>query len=285
MANGGHNREALALDAIGALDGAASAALGAHLDACPDCRRERDEMLDAAASLAHTVAPVAPPEALRARILGAAHALKLAGPDGAAAEAGRARVITPEPGRFTRTARRGAWVVYGAAAAGVILSLLSFGVFRMWRENGRMRDELARLGRQAEASQGELAREREEAARQREVAELLAEPRARMLTLAGTKDAPPEASARLAYDDSTGRAVLFASGLPPAPAGKAYQIWYIAGGRPVPGSVFKTDERGRGTLRDEIPAEGRGAKVFAVTLEPAAGAQAPTGSVLLSAAS
>lgn len=284
MANGGHNKEALALDALGALDESELSALSAHLEACPECRSEREEMLAAAASLAHTVPPVAPPEELRARILAGARALKLSDKNGYAAEG--ARVITPPPERFARPARRrNAWVVYGAIAAGVILALLSFDIFKMWRENGEMREEMARLAQSVEAAREELAREREEAARQREVADLLSEPRARMLTLSASKDAPPEASARLAYDDSTGRAMLFASGLPPAPAGKAYQIWYIAGGRPVPGSVFKTDSRGRGMLRDEIPAAGREAKVFAVTLEPEAGVPAPTGSVLLSAAS
>ncbi|HYN85128.1 MAG TPA: anti-sigma factor [Pyrinomonadaceae bacterium] len=283
MTEGAHNTEALALDALGALDDAQRRALDEHLAACAACRRERDELHAAAASLAHAVAPVRPPAELRPRILDAARALKHANGDARPPETSRGRVIAPPPGRFTRRAPRRTWV-WAAVAAGVIASLLSFDIFRMWRENSAMRSEVARLRREAEQSREELARVRAESARERELAELISAPGARVLTLSATKDAPADASARLAYDDATGRAVLVAANLPPAPAGKAYQIWYVAGGRPVPGRLFQTDPAGRGTLRDEIPAAGRAAKLFAVTLEPEAGVAAPTGPVLLSAA-
>lgn len=284
MMNEGHNKEALALDALGALDEAEQRAFEAHLAACLECRRERDELLDAAASLAHTVAPVAPPEPLRASLLEQVRELKTTGvpartaPDSGhkTTESAGGRVITPPAERFTRKPeRRSAWLTYGALAAAVTLTLMSAALFMLWRENRELRGEMARLSESVNAAQDELAREREEAARQREIAELLAAPQSRMMTLTGTKDAPG-ATARLAYDSASGRAMLFASGLPPAPAGKAYQMWYIAGGKPLPGRVFHTDPSGRGTLRDEMPAEGRDAKTFAVTLEPEQGVSAPT---------
>ncbi|HEX5707785.1 MAG TPA: anti-sigma factor [Pyrinomonadaceae bacterium] len=298
MTDDGHNKEALALDALGALGDDARRALGAHLAACPACRRERDELEGVAASLAHTVAPVTPPAELRARILDSARALKLADANGHSPDTngrahdanGRAlgdtsgRVLTPPPERFTRRGPRRSWVVYGAIAAGVILSILSFDIFKLWRENASMREEMARLSREVDESREELARANDEAARERALADVLAAPGARVVTLAATKDAPQRASARLAFDDASGRAVLVASGLPPAPEGKAYQIWYIASGRPVPGRLFKTDAEGRGTLRDEVPADGRAARTFAVTLEPERGVTAPTGQILLSAA-
>lgn len=291
MIEGVHNTESLALEALGALDGAESRALASHLAGCASCRRERDELHAAAASLAHTAAPVRPPAELRARILEGARALKQTNgraraqeaSDDRASETSSGRVITPPAERFTRRATRRTWV-WAAVAAGVIVSLLSFDIFRLWRENAAMRSDVARLEREAELSRDELARVRAESARERELAELLSAPGARVLTLSATKDAPAEASARLAYDDATGRAVLVAANLPRAPAGKAYQIWYVAGGRPVPGRLFQTDDAGRGTLRDEIPSAGRSAKLFAVTLEPERGSPAPTGQILLSAA-
>ena len=108
-----------------------------------------------------------------------------------------------------------------------------------------------------------------------------------MASLAGTKDAPPTAHATVAYDRATRRAVLISSGLPPAPAGKAYQVWYIDGAKPpVPGGTFKPNVDSRGFLSDRIPAEGQAAQTFAVTLEPEGGVPAPTGKMyLLSAAS
>ena len=85
----------------------------------------------------------------------------------------------------------------------------------------------------------------------------------------------------LAYDKN-GRAILMAKGLPPPPAGKAYQLWFIAGGKPMPGKVFTTDASGAGTLKDQIPPQARNAAVFAITLEPEDGVQSPTGQIYLS---
>lgn len=94
--------------------------------------------------------------------------------------------------------------------------------------------------------------------------------------LAGTGVAP-QARGRLVYDRQSGRATLYASNLPPLPSGKAYQLWFIVGGRPISGGVFKTDATGRAVLQRQMPTEARNASEFAVTLEPQGGVSAPTG--------
>ena len=66
-----------------------------------------------------------------------------------------------------------------------------------------------------------------------------------------------------------------------APAGKAYQLWFIKDGKKMPGNVFKTDPSGSGTLKDQMPAEALSAVVFAITLEPENGVPAPTGAIYL----
>jgi anti-sigma-K factor RskA len=104
-----------------------------------------------------------------------------------------------------------------------------------------------------------------------------------MMELAGTK-VMPQAHAMLAYDKN-GRAILMAKGLPPAPAGKAYQLWFIAGGQPMPGKVFTTDASGSGSLNDQTPPEARNSAVFAITLEPENGVKSPTGEMYLISAS
>src|SRR2546423_309403 len=68
-------KELLALDAAGALEAVERAALEEHLSSCEECRAELRELMDAAAALAYTVAPVAPPMHLRARILESVRAL------------------------------------------------------------------------------------------------------------------------------------------------------------------------------------------------------------------
>ena len=82
--------------------------------------------------------------------------------------------------------------------------------------------------------------------------------------------------------DTSGRAILMAKGLPAPPAGKAYQLWFIAGGKPLPGKVFTTDASGAGTLTDNVPSAAMNSPIFAITLEPAGGVPAPTGAIYLS---
>jgi len=104
--------------------------------------------------------------------------------------------------------------------------------------------------------------------------------------LAGTNVAPG-ARAQLAFDRSTGHAMLFAHNLPAAPQGKAYQLWFISGGKVMPGKVFTPDSAGSAVVEEQVPvSQMDAAAVFAVTLEPAAGVQTPTGEkYLLSSAS
>ena len=117
-------------------------------------------------------------------------------------------------------------------------------------------------------------------AQQREAIEIVNAPGARMSELAGTKEMPG-AHGMVAYDKN-GRAILMAKGLPPPPAGKAYQLWFIAGGKPMPGKVFMTDASGTGTLTDNMPSAAMNAPIFAITLEPMGGVQTPTGAIYLS---
>jgi anti-sigma-K factor RskA len=121
-------------------------------------------------------------------------------------------------------------------------------------------------------------------AAEREVARFLASPDTATILLAGTEQAP-KARLKIAYDRRTGRAVLFGYDVPPAPEGKGYQLWFIAGGKPLPGLVFEPDATGRGRWSGEVPLESRGASVFTVTIEPADGVTVPTGPMILKSVS
>jgi anti-sigma-K factor RskA len=161
--------------------------------------------------------------------------------------------------------------VIGALAASLAFAALFVALFVIWQRNNRLQAEMASLSER-------LNRTQEELARTRELQAPLASPESQAALLAGTNVAP-RAHAMLAYDRRTGRATLIANNLPPAPAGKAYQLWFIADGHVMPGGVFTPDERGHAEVRDQMPAEGLKASsaIFAVTLEPAGGVIAPTG--------
>ena len=76
--------------------------------------------------------------------------------------------------------------------------------------------------------------------------------------------------------DQSGGAVLSVRRLPPPPAGKAYEIWVIAGGKATPAGWV------RGTLAALTRPVPPGASV-AVSVEPGSGSLQPTGPLVLRA--
>ena len=263
-------KELLAAKALSALDAADARALNTHLEGCADCRSEMIELEDAAALLAFEAEPLEPPAYVRERILASVRAEGRAGTvasDGVSHDDGKLLAFERPP--------RNIWASlgsFGALAASVVFVALVIGLILMWQKNRAMQNELARL--KAEVNQAQAQLQREHA-----MGELLASPDAHMAKLKGTNVAPG-AHAMLAYDKN-GHAMLMARGLPRAPAGMAYQLWYIKDNKKMPGKVFTPDAAGNGMIEDQIPGVARDAAVFAVTLEPQGGVQVPTGSMYL----
>jgi anti-sigma-K factor RskA len=289
-------KEMLTAHALGALEPEAARELDAHLATCAECRAEFDDWSETAAALAYSVPRAEPSANLRARILQNARTqpqLALSSKsedngavvnDGVASEEGGAMRNASSTSTtasasstnvlpFAPPAKRrwSAPAIFGALAAGLAFAALVVSLFVLWQRNHRMQTEMASLQERLNQTQGELARVREQQAP-------LGSPESQSTLLAGTKVAP-RAHAMLAFDKRTGRAMLLAYDLPPAPAGKAYQLWFIADGHVMPGGVFTPDARGHAEVRDQMPAEGLKAPsaIFAVTLEPAGGVVAPTG--------
>jgi hypothetical protein len=292
-------KQLLALEAVGALEEDERATLLAHLSSCEGCREELLALTDAAASLAYAVAPVAPPPSLRAHLLervrtldpsevpaapaarGADPSTVPGGPRAADALGARVRGGREALGGFSL------WQLlsgrpalgFGAAAAAAAVLLLGAATLTLWSQNRSLSAELARLTDRLRETEGELADQREQLASSRDVSDLLTSPGVRVTELSG-KSPAPRAHATLAYDHSTGRAVVMATGLPPCPAGHAYQLWLIADNKPRPGGTFKADAEGRARLADRLP-QGFSAPSFAVTLEREGGVPAPEGDIYL----
>jgi anti-sigma-K factor RskA len=108
------------------------------------------------------------------------------------------------------------------------------------------------------------------------VAAVLAAPDLARIDLAGQPTAP-SASARAFWSRSQGL-VFTASNLPPAPAGRVYQLWVLSS-QPAPTSagLLRPDAAGRVTAAFKTPPDLPQPVAMAVTLEPDGGVPAPTG--------
>jgi anti-sigma-K factor RskA len=254
--------ELLPARALGVLDADDRAYVDAHIDLAPDARDALAAFEEVVGRLGLAASPVEPSPGLRARVLSAAS------PN------------VPAP----VTAGRG-WTWMAAAA---LLCAIGLVVTRVQLE--RARRAAAEAGARAETAEAqarealaELATTRALLAREQAVRSLVGRPEARLVSLGGLP-AAPRARARVVFDPSTREAFLLASGLDPAPEGKAYQVWVIGSGPPVPAGVFQADTEGRAVFRLPDVPEVAKVKTFAVTVEPAAGVPAPTGPMVLAGA-
>ena len=236
-------KEMIPARALSALDAAEERVLNEHLENCAECRKELEDWQATAATLSLTPDPAEPSPQVRERIL---------------SEVRKDLKSTPEVIPFRSTPRRNIWSSFGslgAIAAVVLLAALSIGLAVLWRQNQKLE-------------------------RSKDFVELVNTPGARVSELSGV-DPGQGATAKLAYD-RTGRAILMASKLPSVPQGKAYQLWFIVANKPpVPGKTFVPDGAGNAVLKDELPREAIDANVFAITVEPERGSNAPTSPIYL----
>lgn len=245
--------------ALGALDGDERAQFEEHLaHGCAQCSAAVRDFGETLADVARGEPPLIPPAHVKTALMRRVTA-----------------TATPAP----RLAwRRWRWAA-GTVAAAVVIAAFTAGFVasRYEARIGMMAREMATtraaLQRQEAALRGQLAASQA-------VVDLLRDPATRVVTLQG-QGASPQSSGRLVWNEKAGGYLLVAN-LPPAPAGKAYELWTISGGKPQPAGLFTVDASGQGRL--PVPAVAAPVDVFAVTLEPEAGVPAPTGPIVLASA-
>lgn len=229
-------------------------------------RRELRALRETLGSLALSPPPVSPPPELRGRILA-----RIREGEGQDTPAG----VTSLSEVRERRARR-----WGQIAAAAVLLLIA-GSLAVW--NARLRNELAGNRAMLESARVRIAAldsaNRELAAADADLW-MLASPQVRAISLLGT-EAQPGARARVFVDPLTGRALLFAYELPILPPDSVYQLWAIRAERPASAGTFTTSATGPARVEIADPALIEGADALAVTVEPAPGQPAPTGSMVL----
>jgi len=240
--------------ALDALDSAERDRFTRHLHRCQACDKEVRGMRETAARLGMAVAAV-PPAYLRERVLAAVASTRQLPPETQPRPArGALRAGWPVWSRRSGRARE-SWfprpaALLAAAAAAVAIVL---GVTQV-------------------VTQRELGHAR---AQTQAVEAVLSAPDAKLLT----RSTPHGGRATVVVSQSRHALVLTMSGLPPLPAAKVYEVWFMAPGRARPAGLLPSPSAGRTAplLADGLAAGDR----IGVTVEPAGGTSRPTTTPIL----
>jgi anti-sigma-K factor RskA len=202
--------------------------------------------------------------------------------------------------RETDSARRpargrvGAWRAATAVmAAGIVGIAIYAGQMndRLRRANEENQRRLAAMGSRVEGLRAELIRARNEVGTLQRVLgnrlrldNVLRAPDLRLTRLEPLAPAPG-ASAIVAFSTVNKAAVFQAAGLPAAPAGKTYELWWITKEHgPIPAGLFQVRNGNPVIAPVSLPPAGEHVLLSAVTLEPVGGVSKPTGAMYLKGA-
>jgi anti-sigma-K factor RskA len=198
--------------------------------------------------------------------------LALGGPEATPSPDLRERVLSRRPAPSVRPGPRRGSPLWGALAAGLVAVVgLGFGYAQL-REAQGLRAELGRaMQRLTETSRMLTAREA--------TLNAIFEPGVQMFQLTASGD--PEPGIQLFWDRQRHRAIVHGFRLKPVPDGRAYQLWFIKDGVPVPSVTFKPEPTGHAKVEQiPVPADGE-VSAAAVTVEPESGSTQPTTPILL----
>ena len=162
-----------------------------------------------------------------------------------------------------------------AAAAALVVAFLT-GSFVSRRYEAQTRD----LREQIRSQKEELVRLEQQVRRTRDTILLVRSPGSRVIDLQG-QDELASSAARVFWDVRKGTWRLYADNLPPAGAGKTYQLWLVTDKAKISAGVFDPDKEEEPSGTVTVPPEAGAVVAAAVTPEPAGGSPQPTGAILL----
>jgi anti-sigma-K factor RskA len=268
-------RDLVPLHLVDLLDEVESAAVRAHLETgCPRCHAELASARETLAHLPSALLPSEPSPMVKARLMTSirgetAAARRAAAPKASAAAGERAW----SPVIYALAASLAAALLTGA----VMMTLLQS---RHGAETAALRERLDEQSRQITRQSEELASLRQQVRDANESIQLVRSPAVRVIDLAGQGDRS-QSAARIFWDRGRGTWQLYAANLPPAAAGKTYQLWFVTDKAKISAGVFDSVEGGEASLNVRVPPETGAIVAAAITEEPAGGSPQPTGSILL----
>jgi anti-sigma-K factor RskA len=216
--------------------------------------------------LAASAPPLAPPPALRARVLERVQR------EGTPRRAGAPVVAMPA----RRTSRLVTWGWAAAAAVLAVSAVVS------WQSSMRLQAEVETARRQLGEQQRQLADRQKQLDDERRWSALLEQSATRVVDLDLTPQGTAVLRARAIVDPGTRRAIIVFTNFTP-PAGADYQLWALRDGKPESLGLVRADASGRAMVRIDDIGDPAHLQAFAVSLEKAGGSHSagPEGPVVM----
>jgi anti-sigma-K factor RskA len=281
-------KQLLPLAALGQIPPDEAQMLEEHLRECGECPSELQAYREVAAAIPLADEPDAPHDRIWARL----EARLAAEGHQAASPAQRQTAVTSRPSR--RPAARSGWrIATGlAAAAAIMLAIYAGRLATQFNQRdaadrvqiNALQSAIGRLYSDLGQSRLRMAELQRALANREGLQRVLLAPDASLIRLAPLP-AAPNANAIVAVSQSRRAAAIEARGLPPTPAAKIYELWWITKeSGPIPAGLFTTSGTGAVTAKVAPPPAGQHVLLSAVTLEPLPGVPKPTGSMYLKGA-
>jgi anti-sigma factor RsiW len=264
--------EDLALEALGTLPEAESAAVRAHLAQCAECRVQLAEFFGDVATIGVSVPQHPLPAGARQRFLDRvtedAHSTRPA----PAEKPAPVEKQVPAAKQAKVVAFQIRLIVPWAIAVG-----LAFFAYALNAKIGA-------LNHQFHDEASKVAALNAQSAQAKRVLDVLTSHSAQRAVLTAGKTVP-QPTGRAVYLAESGSLLFQANNLRAIAAGETYELWVIpVSGQPIPAGLFRPDATGSASvLLPSIPS-GVEAKAFGVTIEKAEGSDTPTVPIVLAGA-
>ncbi len=169
-----------------------------------------------------------------------------------------------------------------AVSAGRLTAALRYAQIRDSAQIAALGDRISSLERDVEAAQDAAAQLHEQIELSNQLARAALRPDSRIIHMSGAKPVP-QASAVIVLSPGEDHAMMRVSGLPPAPPGRIYALWWIeeTGGAPTRGALFRPGADGSAIVAAALPPPGARVVASAITLETVKGREVPSGATYL----
>jgi len=253
-----HRQDLAAEYALGSLDPESARAFEAILAGDAELKDLADGLRETAAALAHAAPPQLPPPELREKVLARIRGeLQSSTSETVPAPSPVAPI---KPAETPAPSTSGSNLIPWAIAAGLAITTAA-----MWMERDQLRKETVELRKDLQA-----AHQRDEFSK------------IRIATLTSQVDAYSKATAAIVWDAEKQRGIIKLANIPPAAAGKDYQLWVIDPKYPNPvnGGVVPVGADGIARVAFKPDQPIKKADKFAISVEPEGGVPKATGPIV-----